>query len=159
VTLSQERTRFGKIRYEHLNARQRELFNFQKCAATLADFGFNCIKLADDWQGADFLAYHLDGTTTLRVQLKSRPTIQKKYCGKDIWMAFPHQGYWYLIEHDRLVEKVGAHTNWLNTLSWKKKADGGYSSRSINASLLESLGENKLGPVYGPILSTDSEAV
>lgn len=157
--MPQEHTRFEKVRYDRLNAPQKELFNFQKCAATLADFGFNCIKLADDWQGADFLAYHVDGTTTLRVQLKSRPAIQKKYCGKDIWMAFPHKGYWYLIEHDRLVEKVDEHTNWLKTRSWKKKIHGGYSSRSINASLLESLGENKLGPVYGPVLLTDDEPV
>ena len=73
---------FKKVSYDNLNSRQKELFNFQKVAATLADYGFNCIKLADDWQGADFLAYHVDGTTTLRVQLKSRVTIQKKYCGK-----------------------------------------------------------------------------
>jgi frataxin-like iron-binding protein CyaY len=156
--MSLEQTRFKEVRYDILNAPQKELFNFQKCAATLADFGFNCIKLTDDWQGADFLAYHADGTTTLKVQLKSRPAIQKKYCGKDIWIAFPHKGYWYLIEHDRLVEKVGAHTNWLEGQSWKK-ADGGYSSGSINPSLLESLQENKLGPVYGPALLTDDETV
>jgi hypothetical protein len=47
---------FERIRYEILNARQKELSNFQKVAATLADYGFNCIKLTDDWQGADFLA-------------------------------------------------------------------------------------------------------
>lgn len=148
---------FEKVSYDSLNAPQRELFNFQKCAATLADFGFNCIKLADDWQGADFLAYHLDGTTTLRVQLKSRLAIQKNYHGKDIWMAFPHKGHWYLIEHDVLVKKVGAHTKWLETESWKK-TKGGYTSKSVNPSLLESLDENKLGPVYGPVLLTDDES-
>ena len=93
--MPEERKRFERVRYDSLNATQKELFNFQKIAATLADFGFNCIKLADDWQGADFLAYHLNGTTTLRVQLKSRLAIQKKYCGKDIWIAFPHKGDWY----------------------------------------------------------------
>jgi hypothetical protein len=39
------------IQYAALNSRQREIFNFQKIAAILADYGFNCIKLADDWQG------------------------------------------------------------------------------------------------------------
>jgi hypothetical protein len=34
----------------------------QKVAAILGDYGFNCIKLADDWQGADFLPYHKDGS-------------------------------------------------------------------------------------------------
>jgi len=67
-----------KISYEQLNARQKEVFNFQKVASLLADYGFNCIKLDDDWQGADFLAYHKDGVNTLKVQLKPRPGIAKK---------------------------------------------------------------------------------
>jgi hypothetical protein len=141
---------FERVRYDSLKARQKELFNFQKIAATLADYGFNCIKLADDWQGADFLAYHINGTTTLKIQLKSRLTIDGKYCDKDIWMAFPHEGYWYLIKHDRLLEKVGQQTDWLNSVSWKDMR--GYSSVSINAGLLESLSEDRLGPIYGPIL-------
>ena len=45
------------INYAELNSRQKEAYNFQKLAAALADYGFNCIKLSDDWQGADFLAY------------------------------------------------------------------------------------------------------
>jgi hypothetical protein len=135
-----------------LNARQKELFNFQKAAATLADYGFNCIKLTDAWQGADFLAYHVNGTTTLRIQLKSRITTQKKYLGKDIWIVFPHQGFWYLIEHDDLVAKAGEHTDWLHSHSWRVK--NGYSSPGINPELLDSLVENRLGPVYGSILET-----
>ena len=46
--------KFERIDYAELNAKQKEIYNFQKVAALLADFGFNCIKLADDWQGADF---------------------------------------------------------------------------------------------------------
>ena len=130
-----------KISYEQLNARQKEVFNFQKVASLLADYGFNCIKLDDDWQGADFLAYHKDGVNTLKVQLKPRPGIAKKYCNKDIYVAFPLNGHWYLIEHDALVEKVGRFTNWLNTESWKK---GAYTSRSLNRPLLDSLSENRL---------------
>jgi hypothetical protein len=75
--------RFEHIRYDSLNAKQKELFNFQKLAATLADYGFNCIKLADDWQGADLLAYHFNRTLTLKIQLKARINIQKKYLGKE----------------------------------------------------------------------------
>jgi len=154
--MSDERVLFKKVPYQSLNARQKELFNFQKVAATLADYGYNCIKLADDWQGADFLAYHFNGARTLKVQLKSRLNIQKKYCSKDIWMAFPHKGFWYLIEHDRLVEKVQEHTDWLDSHSWKNLA--GFSSTSVNPGLLESLAENKLGPVYGDIAAVDDEA-
>jgi hypothetical protein len=82
-------------------------------------------------------------------------TIQRKYCDKDIWIAFPHKGFWYLIEHKHLIDKVEAHTDWLDSISWKEKH--GYSSISINPSLLESLVENKLGPVYGSILADETE--
>ena len=58
--------------YEDLNSRQQENYNFQKLAGVLAEFGYNCIRLSDDWEGADFLALHNDGATTLRVQLKGR---------------------------------------------------------------------------------------
>ena len=70
---------FKKIGYKKLNMRQKENYNFHKVAAILADYGFVCIRLSDDWQGADFIAQHIDGATFLRVQLKSRLTIQKKY--------------------------------------------------------------------------------
>ncbi|MGA9543036.1 MAG: hypothetical protein WBQ85_05685 [Candidatus Sulfotelmatobacter sp.] len=144
--MTENSTHFKMVDYDRLTARQKELFNFQKIAATLADYGFNCIKLADDWRGADFLAYHIDGENTLKVQLKSRLTIDQKYCDKNIWIAFPYGRYWYLIKHDCLVEKVRKHTNWLNSLSWKDKH--GYSSESINVGLLESLAEDRIGPVY-----------
>jgi len=75
-----------KIIYSELNSRQKEIFNFQKVAAHLADYGFNCIKLADDWQGADFLAYHINGSNTLKVQLKSRISIAKKYQEKSLYI-------------------------------------------------------------------------
>ena len=146
-------SQFEPINYGKLRAKQKELFNFQKVAATLADYGFNCIKLADDWQGADFLAYHINGTTTLKIQLKSRITIDKKYREKDIWIAFPHKHYWYLVKHDSLVEKIGKHTNWLKTRAWKDK--GLYHSIAVNARLLGGLAEDKLGPVYGDVLLDD----
>ena len=71
-----------RIAPNKLNGKQKEIYNFQKSASLLADYGFNCIKLSDDWQGADFLAHHFDGKTTLRVQLKARLTIDRKYLGR-----------------------------------------------------------------------------
>ena len=130
-----------KIRYRGLNDKQKEIFNFQKLAARLADYGFNCIKLADDWQGADFLAYHKDGKETLKVQLKSRIGIDKKYVGRSLFLAFPVNDDWYLIEHDKLVALVGKNTNWLRTASWKK---GGYSTGGPNSKLLKVLQRSRL---------------
>ena len=46
-----------KIHYKDLNSRQKENYNFQKVAGELADYGFNCLRLTDDWQGADFIAW------------------------------------------------------------------------------------------------------
>src|SRR5690554_3133070 len=83
--------------YAELNAKQKEIYNFQQVAALLAGYGFNCIKLADDWQGADFLAYHYKGDRTLRVQLKGGLEIHKKYERKGLYMAFRTRGIWYLI--------------------------------------------------------------
>jgi hypothetical protein len=78
-----------RVNHNDLNSRKKEIHNFQKVAGRLADYGFNCIKLDDDWQGADFLAYHKDGLDTLKVQLKSRRGIARKYIGKNIHIAFP----------------------------------------------------------------------
>ncbi|MFZ5863294.1 MAG: hypothetical protein ACOYXR_10705 [Nitrospirota bacterium] len=131
-----------KISYPRLKPLQKEIYNFQKVAGHLADYGFNCIKLADDWQGADFLAYHKDGSRTLKVQLKARLTIDKKYVRKGLYMAFPIRGAWYLIEHDALVGLVKRNTNWLESPSWQER--GGYSSRSPNKKLISSLTKSKL---------------
>lgn len=114
------------ISYAKLNARQKEAFNFQKVAALLANYGFNCIKLADDWQGADFLAYHNNGEQTLKVQLKGRLTIDKKYLGKQIYMTFPMADTWYLVPHDKLVQLVKEHTKWIDTKSWGEMSDDGH---------------------------------
>ena len=130
-----------KVKYKELTAKQKEIFNFQKVAAKLADFGFNCIKLDDDWQGADFLAYHKDGDRTLKVQLKGRLSIYRKYEGKDLWMCFPHEGSWYLIPHDKLVEIVGERTTWLDTSSWKS---GGYSSANPSRRLIDAIADFEL---------------
>jgi hypothetical protein len=133
-----------KIKYSDLNSRQREIYNFQKVAAILADYGFNCIKLADDWQGADFLAYHIDGVNTLRVQLKGRMSIDRKYSGKNLHVAFPCFEEWYLIDHDLLVRTVEKHSNWLNTSSWIDK--GIYNSDAPSKILREALKEFKITP-------------
>lgn len=131
-----------RVKYSELNAKQKEVHNFQKIAGLLADYGFNCIKLADDWQGADFLAYHKDDSKTLKVQLKGRLTIDKKY-EKGLFMAFPFAGEWYLIEHESLVALVKKHTGWLATPSWRDK--GGYSSAKPNKELISALSDFRVG--------------
>ena len=128
-----------RVAYQNLSAKQKEIYNFQKIAGVLADYGFNCTKLHDDWQGADFLAYHKDGEHTLKVQLKARLTIAKKYQSKGVHMAFPVNGTWYLIPHDELVEVVRRTTSWLTTESWLERSQ--YSSAHPSSTLLAKLSE------------------
>lgn len=135
--------RLVKIKYARLNAKQKENYNFQKVAALMADYGFNCMRLSDDWLGADFLAYHVSGKETLKVQLKSRLMISKKYQRKGIHIVFPDNGRWYLIQHDHLIKVIGKTTNWLKTNSWRKKH--GYSTSHPNSSLLKALEPYALG--------------
>lgn len=123
----------SRIKYARLNSRQKENFNFMKVSAVLADYGFTTMRLSDDWQGADFIAQHVDGTTFLKVQLKSRLAFAAKYRGKDIYVAFFHQANWYLYPHDELLEQVLAHTAIGDTLSWKNR--GGYSFPGLSRQL------------------------
>ena len=125
--------KFIEINYKDLKPKQQEIYNFQKVSAVLAEYGFNCIKLADDWQGADFLAYHKDGSDTLKVQLKGRVHIDGKYSGKEIYMAFPIDEYWCVIHHDKLIDLVKEHTPWLNSDVWKNTKR--YTSGSPNKKL------------------------
>jgi hypothetical protein len=134
--------KFNKIQYTDLNSKQKEIHNFQKVAGLLADYGFNCIKLADDWLGADFLAYHKDGKDTLKVQLKGRLTIDERYTGKDLYICFPVKNAWCLISHDELVEQVSKTTNWLNTASWLES--GQYHSANPSQALLSSIFDHVL---------------
>lgn len=97
---------FAPVPYSQLNARQRENFNFHKVAARLADYGFHSLRLTDDWQGADFIACHIDGQTFLKVQLKPRLFLDKKYVGKDIHIAFLLGEDCFLYPHDELLGLV-----------------------------------------------------
>lgn len=133
-----------KIKYGDLSEKQQEGYNFQKIAAVLADYGFYCIRLADDWRKEDFLATHIDNKTVLNIQLKGRLTINKKYQDSKIIMAFPvsekefsDKRKWFLIEHDELVNLVGKNTNALNTKSWRE--GGEYSFPSPSKKLMDTI--------------------
>lgn len=143
-----------KIPYDRLNSRQRENYNFQKLSGLLADYGFVTMRLSDDWNGADFIANHMDGQF-LRVQLKSRWSIHRKYEGKGLWIAFPSDGAWYLIEHDALVKLTGEKSSILQSVSWKEA--GSYSNSSIPSGLRESLVPYQIGIAEHLPIANDDE--
>ena len=140
----------SQIEYSELNARQKENYNFLKVSAVLADYGFITMRLSDDWQGADFIAQHIDGKQFLKVQLKSRLCFYEKYCGKDLYIAFCSQAQWYLYPHDELLEQIRKITGITATASWLEH--GGYSFPEISHQIKELLGQYKI-----PILASAVE--
>lgn len=139
------------IDYGKLNAPQQENFNFQKVAGLLADYGFNCIRLSDDWQGADFLAYSSLTQETLRVQLKSRLSVAKKYIPKGLYVAFPLHAAsltppittWYFMPHNELLTIIKRKGKYVTSPSWKKgKA---YSIGKPGREIVKALERFKIG--------------
>ena len=111
----------NKICYGELNSRQKENFNFHKIAARMADYGYNCMRLNDDWQGADFIACHIDGDEFLKIQQKGRLTVNyPKYLGKSIYIAFIENEECFVYPHDELAELILKMSNIRETAAWEK---------------------------------------
>src|SRR5689334_2430524 len=128
---------FEKVRYENLNARQKENYNFQKVAGRLADYGYNCLRLNDDWHGADFLAVHVDGNAVLRVQLKGRFSLDAKYRGRSLHIAFMTTDAYYVYPHDDILAVVESRGRFSETASWAER--GNYTWPSLPAWAVELL--------------------
>ncbi len=113
---------YKKISYEELKDLQKENCNYAKVAARLADYGYSCERLSDDQQGADFMARHVDGKSSLKVQLKSRLTVDKKYLKKKIHIAFidrtNNSEDIYIYLHDDFVKDFGPE-KFECTETWK----------------------------------------
>jgi len=110
-----------KVEYNKLNARQKENYNYHKVASALAEYGYNSMRLNDDWQGADFIA--IKGDDMIKVQLKGRFTIDKKYLGKEIYIAFIEDEVIKIYDHDEVVNSLTGSI--LETESWN--TNGSYS--------------------------------
>jgi len=95
-----------RIDYKDLNPKGQEVYNFHKAAAILADYGYNCIWLTNDWNGADFIAVHHDGMSDIKVQLKGGISFDKKYQNKNLYIAFIENGDLYLYPHDKILDQV-----------------------------------------------------
>jgi hypothetical protein len=95
-----------KIEYRNLNGKEKEMYNFHKMASILADYGYNSIWLSNDWNGADFIAVHIDGVSDIKVQLKGGVYFAQKYRGKNLYIGFFDMGELYLYPHDEILELV-----------------------------------------------------
>jgi len=83
--------KLNKINYDDLNARAKEMYNFQKVSAKLSDYGFTTMWLNNDWQGADFIAVHADGVTDIKVQFKGQFSFNQRYRGRIFIFALSHK--------------------------------------------------------------------
>ena len=95
---------FEKVSYGALNSKQKENYNFHKVASALADYGYDSMRLNNDWQGADFIAVKND--VMLKVQLKGRFTVDKKYLDKKIYIAFIEDNIVKIYKHDEAVNML-----------------------------------------------------
>ena len=133
---------FSRVNYSKLNSKQKENYNFFKLASVLIDYGYYSHWLNDDWQGADFIASHMDGNTFLKIQLKGRLTFNKKYLGKDIHIAFRAANDWYLYPHDKVCNQLANVLDFQNTKSWTE--GGGYDWPRLSKQTLDSLTAYKI---------------
>jgi hypothetical protein len=83
--------------------------------------GFNAF-LPVYYGGVDFILYREVDNLVRKVQLKGRLMIDRKYEGRDIWMAFPIEQTWYLMPHDKIIEIAALEGSALSSSSW---IDGG----------------------------------
>jgi hypothetical protein len=102
----------------------REVINRNIVVSLALAQGFNAFLPVYDG-GVDFILYRENDGLVRKVQLKGRWTIDRKYVGRDIWMAFPIAGYWYLMPHDEMVALAEAD-GVTKTASW---IEGGAYSR------------------------------
>ena len=115
---------FKKVNYKDLNSKQKENYNFHKVSSKLADYGFNSMRLNDDWEGADFISINKD--EMIKVQLKGRFTIDKKYIGKDIFISFLEDEKVKIYKHDDALEvipenvKISKSWSEVGNYSWGK---------------------------------------
>ena len=111
-----------KINYSALNSKAKEMYNFHKVSAKLADYGYTCMWLNNDWQGADFIAVHVDGVTDIKIQLKGRLSFAKKYVGKEIYICFiDNDNDIYLYPHDEILQQVEhriSDRTWIAKHTW-----------------------------------------
>ncbi|WP_341228432.1 hypothetical protein [uncultured Arcticibacterium sp.] len=91
---------------------------------------------------ADFIAQHMDGELSLKVQLNGRLTFVKKYLGKDLYICFPYENHWYVYNHDNLLEEFLGKGKLSGTSSWDEK--GLYHFPKLSEELIGVLREWRL---------------
>jgi len=124
-------------------AQVREVVNRNTVVSLALSQGFNAFLPVYDG-GIDFILQHEVDGRLHKVQLKSRWTIDRKYVGRDIWIAFPIFGDWYLVPHDEMVALAEA-SGATRTASW---VDGGiYNMPRPSRAVIAASAKYRLAPI------------
>ena len=108
-----------KVSYKDLNSKQKENYNYHKVAAALANYGYDSMRLNNDWEGADFIS--VKGDDMIKIQLKGRFTLDKKYEKKELYIAFIEKGIIKIYLHDEALEI--ATNNITDSKSWTENGN------------------------------------
>jgi hypothetical protein len=125
------------------SSQTREVINRNIVVSLALEQGFNAFLPVYDG-GVDFILYRESDGMVRKVQLKSRWAIDKKYVGRDIWIAFPIDGDWYLVPHDEMLATAEAD-GATNTPSWTER--GAYSRPRISAALIAKCARYRFAPI------------
>lgn len=113
-----------------MTSTRREISNLSRFRGQIAEVSnrntFVSLALATGYNaylpvydaGIDFILYRETDGAIRKVQLKSRWSVDKKYLGRDLWVAFPIDHEWHLAPHDEMVRMAPA-SKFLETNSWK----------------------------------------
>ncbi|MCU1253676.1 MAG: hypothetical protein JWQ49_6705 [Edaphobacter sp.] len=121
----------------------REVINRNMVVSLALEQDFNAfLPVYDD--GVDFILYRESDNELRKVQLKSRWTIDKKYIGRNIWVAFPIAGDWYLMPHDEMFA-AGEADGVTLTSSWID--NGAYSRPRLSAAGISQCAPYRFAPI------------
>ncbi|MES2753667.1 MAG: hypothetical protein V4659_03285 [Pseudomonadota bacterium] len=115
-----------------------EVVNRNALVTVALGLGYNAYLPVYD-HGIDLILHSEERSDTKLIQLKGRWTIDRKYVGRNIWVAFPDRGIWYVAPHDEMLLLGERHTL---TESWKR---GTYSKSPLGKRDLEELAVYRFG--------------
>jgi hypothetical protein len=121
----------------------REVVNRNTVVSLALEQGFNAYLPVYDG-GVDFILYRENDGELRKVQLKSRWTIDRKYLGRGIWVAFPVGADWYLMPHDTM-HAMAAAEGVTQTASWTDH--GAYSRPRLSTEALNQCAQYKFAPI------------
>ncbi|MBP2233356.1 hypothetical protein J2847_006694 [Azospirillum agricola] len=121
----------------------REVINRNTVVSLALAQGFNVFLPVYDG-GVDFILHRERDGEIRKVQLKSRWTIDRKYLDRDLWIAFPMAGAWYLMPHEAMVA-LGENEGLTQTTSWRDR--GAYSKPRPSRATIAACASYRFQPI------------